>query len=150
MRRNQKGFTLMELMVVIVIVAILAAVAVPLYINYVKDARRTEAKAAIGALATAMEEYYLKTGSYNLTTTDGSDLYATNADGVRNSNLSQETLQEIQTHWTINIVGNGTTDYTITLNGAQTASGYQDVGVIYTYTRGQGAKFQDTEGSGGS
>ncbi|TMQ69469.1 MAG: prepilin-type N-terminal cleavage/methylation domain-containing protein, partial [Candidatus Eisenbacteria bacterium] len=48
MRRNQKGFTLMELMVVIVIVAILAAVAVPLYINYVKDASRTEAKGAIG------------------------------------------------------------------------------------------------------
>ena len=64
MRRNQKGFTLMELMVVIVIVAILAAVAVPLYINYVKDARRTEAKAAIGALATAMEEYFLKNDEY--------------------------------------------------------------------------------------
>ena len=41
--KRAKGFTLMELMVVIVIVAILAAVAVPLYINYVKDAQRTEA-----------------------------------------------------------------------------------------------------------
>ena len=46
-RKREKGFTLMELMVVIVIVAILAAVAVPLYVNYVKDAQRTEAKAAI-------------------------------------------------------------------------------------------------------
>ena len=51
MRRSQKGFTLMELMVVIVIVAILAAVAVPLYLNYVKDAQRTEARGAIGAAA---------------------------------------------------------------------------------------------------
>ena len=50
MHRNEKGFTLMELMVVIVIVAILAAVAVPLYINYVKDAQRTDARAAIGAI----------------------------------------------------------------------------------------------------
>src|SRR2546422_420844 len=57
MRRNQKGFTLMELMVVIVIVAILAAVAVPLYINYVKDAQRTEAKGAIGAVITAEQTY---------------------------------------------------------------------------------------------
>ena len=53
MRRNQKGFTLMELMVVIIIVAILAAVAVPLYINYVRDAQRTEARGAIGAVITA-------------------------------------------------------------------------------------------------
>jgi len=58
MRRNEKGFTLMELMVVIVIVAILAAVAVPLYINYVKDAQRTEAKGAIGAVITAEQTYY--------------------------------------------------------------------------------------------
>jgi len=64
MRRNQKGFTLMELMVVIVIVAILAAVAVPLYINYVKDAQRTEAKGAIGAIITAEQTYYQINGAY--------------------------------------------------------------------------------------
>lgn len=58
MKRNQKGFTLMELMVVIVIVAILAAVAVPLYINYVKDATRSEAKGAIGAVITAEQTFY--------------------------------------------------------------------------------------------
>ncbi len=59
----------MELMVVIVIVAILAAVAVPLYINYVKDAARTEAKGAIGALITAEQTFYQKTGSYTADTT---------------------------------------------------------------------------------
>lgn len=56
--RDERGFTLMELMVVIVIVAILAAVAVPLYINYVKDAQRTEAKGAIGAVITAEQTYF--------------------------------------------------------------------------------------------
>src|SRR5436190_5820519 len=55
---DERGFTLMELMVVIVIVAILAAVAVPLYINYVKDAQRTEAKGAIGAIITAEQTYF--------------------------------------------------------------------------------------------
>lgn len=64
MRRNQKGFTLMELMVVIVIVAILAAVAVPLYINYVKDAQMTEAKGAIGAVIAAEQVYFQKNGEY--------------------------------------------------------------------------------------
>jgi len=60
MKRNQRGFTLMELMVVIVIVAILAAVAVPLYINYVKDAQRTEAKGAIGAIISAEQVHFQK------------------------------------------------------------------------------------------
>lgn len=64
MRPNEKGFTLMELMVVIVIVAILAAVAVPLYINYVKDAQRTEAKGAIGAVVTAEQTYYQVNNQY--------------------------------------------------------------------------------------
>ena len=64
MRKNERGFTLMELMVVIVIVAILAAVAVPLYINYVKDAQRTEAKGAIGAVITAEQTYYQIHGTY--------------------------------------------------------------------------------------
>jgi len=63
MKRNQRGFTLMELMVVIVIVAILAAVAVPLYINYVKDAQRTEAKGAIGAIISAEQVYYQSHGT---------------------------------------------------------------------------------------
>lgn len=58
MKRNERGFTLMELMVVIVIVAILAAVAVPLYINYVRDAQRTEARAAIGAIISAEQVYF--------------------------------------------------------------------------------------------
>ena len=60
--RFKRGFTLMELMVVIVIVAILAAVAVPLYINYVRDAQRTEARGAIGAIITAQQAFYQKSG----------------------------------------------------------------------------------------
>ena len=64
LKQLERGFTLMELMVVIVIVAILAAVAVPLYINYVNDARLTEAKGAIGALVTAEQTYLQANGTY--------------------------------------------------------------------------------------
>jgi len=63
-RFSERGFTLMELMVVIVIVAILAAVAVPLYINYVKDARRTEAKGTIAAIISAEQIYYQSNSAY--------------------------------------------------------------------------------------
>jgi type II secretion system protein G len=147
MRRNQKGFTLMELMVVIVIVAILAAVAVPLYINYVKDARRTEAKAAIGALATAMEEFYLKSNDYPPSGSDVSVLY-TPVDGSKVSNLDKSTVDEINVHWDIGYTNTGTVDvpgYDLTLTG--TGSGYDGLVVTYSYTRGKGGTIKDSDGT---
>ena len=52
---TQKGFTLIELLIVILIVGILAAVATPLYLGYVKDAKTAEAKAVAGALWSAVQ-----------------------------------------------------------------------------------------------
>ena len=52
---TQKGFTLIELLIVILIVGILAAVATPLYLGYVKDAKTAEAKAIAGSLWTAVQ-----------------------------------------------------------------------------------------------
>ena len=52
---NEAGFTLMELIVVVLIVGILAAVGVPLYLGYVRDARLAEAKAVAGAALTASQ-----------------------------------------------------------------------------------------------
>jgi prepilin-type N-terminal cleavage/methylation domain-containing protein len=52
---TQKGFTLIELLIVILIVGILAAVATPLYLGYVKDAKTAEAKAVVGSLWSAVQ-----------------------------------------------------------------------------------------------
>ena len=53
--KNEAGFTLMELIVVVLIVGILAAVGVPLYLGYVRDSRLAEAKALAGAVLTAAQ-----------------------------------------------------------------------------------------------
>ena len=56
-KTNQKGFTMTELMVVVVIVGILAAIAVPIYSRYVRNARVTEATARIGEIVTGCKAY---------------------------------------------------------------------------------------------
>lgn len=111
MKRNAKGFTLMELMVVIVIVAILAAVAVPLYVNYVKDAQRTEAKGAIGAVITAQQTYYQVKGTYFSPETfrpnaDGQTLNCDLTDALTNWDISVTTAD--QTGFVVQAVGKGT------------------------------------------
>jgi prepilin-type N-terminal cleavage/methylation domain-containing protein len=61
-RRNQKGFTMIELMVVVVIVGILAAIAIPIYGKYVKQARTTEATGRMGEMITAAKAWAQEKG----------------------------------------------------------------------------------------
>ncbi|PIS27453.1 MAG: methylation site containing protein [Candidatus Marinimicrobia bacterium CG08_land_8_20_14_0_20_45_22] len=62
--KNQAGFTLVELMIVIVIVGILAAVAVPIYQSNVSKAKMTECDAAMGTIRTALRVYYAGNSVY--------------------------------------------------------------------------------------
>lgn len=55
MKNVQKGFTLIELMIVVAIIGILAAVAIPAYSDYTKKAKATELIQGTAALKTAVE-----------------------------------------------------------------------------------------------
>jgi len=61
-KNKQAGFTLIELLMVILIVGILAAVGLPMYLGYAKDARMSEGKSLIGSLWTAMRGCAQSTG----------------------------------------------------------------------------------------
>ncbi|KAB7656718.1 pilin [Plesiomonas shigelloides] len=55
MKAVNKGFTLIELMIVVAIIGILAAIAIPAYQNYTKKAKFTEVVVATGPFKTAVE-----------------------------------------------------------------------------------------------
>ncbi|ORU91602.1 MAG: hypothetical protein A6F70_00565 [Cycloclasticus sp. symbiont of Bathymodiolus heckerae] len=58
----QKGFTLIELMIVVAIIGILAALAIPAYSDYTIKAKVSEAASLTGAMKAAVEIYYSENG----------------------------------------------------------------------------------------
>lgn len=61
---NQRGFTLVELMIVVAIVAILAGVAYPSYTEQVRKSHRSDAKIALQQAVQSQEEYFIRNYSY--------------------------------------------------------------------------------------
>lgn len=62
--KTKKGFTLIELMIVVAIVSLLAMFAYPAYDSSMKKARRADAKSALMGLAQAMERHFTASNTY--------------------------------------------------------------------------------------
>jgi type IV pilus assembly protein PilE len=64
MRGNQKGFTLIELMIVVAILGILAAIAYPAYQRQIQKSRRAECETVLLSITGMLERQYAANGAY--------------------------------------------------------------------------------------
>jgi len=129
MSRRKKGFTLVELMVVILIVSILAAVAVPIMRGRIDAAKWSEGKAMAGTLGTALRAYAAEkgaapTGSY------GANQPSLTALGFAASDLTGTYFSSANYSWTSSYDDSRdpALQFTVTINntdtGITTPAGY--------------------------
>ena len=72
--KNKKGFTLIELMIVVAIIGILAAIAIPDFLKFQAKAKQSEAKTNLGAIFTAQVAYFAEQNTFGATTTCFADI----------------------------------------------------------------------------
>lgn len=108
MNKAQKGFTLIELMIVVAIIGILAAVAIPSYQDYIARAQVSEGVNLLGAIKTPVEEDIASAGLFP------ADTAALQALGIKDTGtyVASITVNTITNHATSGLATGGSVTVT--------------------------------------
>jgi type IV pilus assembly protein PilA len=130
---GDRGFTMIELLVVVVIIGVLVAIAIPLYLNYRKGAENKSTAADIRGGISAVEQYYTENG--NVYPPTGASASAGASIVFSGAGIVTQTIT-VSPNKTLSYENNGTTYVICGLN----ANG----GTVYSYNSSAGGSVKKT------
>lgn len=118
-RHTERGFTLVELAVVVVIIGILAAFAVPKFLNSVERSKAAEAYNYMSTIQTAQERYHARQGAY-AASMSSLDVDLPNLEYFESTGIAESDPQTLQTEWSMTLTRKGASAgfgaYTVVFN----------------------------------